>query len=44
MRFDFRLRALFALLAALVLAVGVAACGDDEDEGGDDGGERDAAR
>jgi glycine betaine/choline ABC-type transport system substrate-binding protein len=36
MSFDFRLRALFALLAALVLAVGVAACGDDDD---DDGGE-----
>ncbi len=34
MTFDFRLRALFALLAALVLAVGVAACGDDDDDGG----------
>ena len=33
MSFDFRPRTLFALLAALVLAVGVAACGDD-DEGG----------
>jgi glycine betaine/choline ABC-type transport system substrate-binding protein len=32
-----RLRALFALLAALVLALSVAACGDDDDEGdGDD--------
>ena len=33
-----RFRALFALLAALVLALGVAACGDDDDDGGDDGG------
>jgi glycine betaine/choline ABC-type transport system substrate-binding protein len=35
---DSRLRALFAVLAALVLALGVAACGgddDDEDDGGD---------
>ncbi len=32
------LRAMFALLAALVLALGVAACGDDDDDGGDDGG------
>ena len=36
MSFDFRLRGLFALLAAMVLAIGVAACGDDDD---DDGGE-----
>ena len=28
-----RLRALFALMAALVLALSVAACGDDDDEG-----------
>ncbi len=32
---DSRLRAVFALLAALVLALGIAACGDDDD---DDGG------
>jgi len=32
------LRALLALLAVLVLAVGVTACGDDEDSGGDSGG------
>jgi glycine betaine/choline ABC-type transport system substrate-binding protein len=38
MSFDFRLRGLFALLAALVLAVGVAACGDDDDDDGDDTG------
>jgi glycine betaine/choline ABC-type transport system substrate-binding protein len=30
-----RLRAMFALLAALVLSFGVAACGDDDDDGGD---------
>ncbi|MGH2952102.1 MAG: glycine betaine ABC transporter substrate-binding protein [Solirubrobacterales bacterium] len=36
-----RLRALFALLAALVLALSVAACGDDDDEG-DDGGDTSA--
>jgi glycine betaine/choline ABC-type transport system substrate-binding protein len=36
MSFDFGPRTLFALLAAMVLAVGVAACGDDDD---DDGGE-----
>jgi glycine betaine/choline ABC-type transport system substrate-binding protein len=37
MSFDFRLRGLFALLAAMVLAIGVAACGDDDDDdGGDD--------
>lgn len=35
---DKRLRALFALIAAIVLALGVAACGDDDDEGGDGGG------
>ncbi|MDP9188654.1 MAG: quaternary ammonium transporter [Actinomycetota bacterium] len=33
-----RFRALFALLAALVLALGVAACGDDDDDGDDGGG------
>jgi glycine betaine/choline ABC-type transport system substrate-binding protein len=33
-----RLRALFALIAAIVLALGVAACGDDDDDEGDDGG------
>ena len=32
-----RLRAMFALLAALVLSFGVAACGDDDDDGGDSG-------
>lgn len=36
MNFEGRLRALFALLAAMVIGVGVAACGDDEDEGGDE--------
>ena len=35
---DSRLRALFALLAALVLALGVAACGGDDDDDGDGGG------
>jgi glycine betaine/choline ABC-type transport system substrate-binding protein len=35
---DKRLRALFALMAAIVLAFGVAACGDDDDDSGDDGG------
>jgi osmoprotectant transport system substrate-binding protein len=35
---DKRLRALFALMAAIVLALGVAACGDDDDDEGDDGG------
>ena len=34
-----RLRLLFALLSAFVLALAVAACGDDEDDSGDDGGE-----
>ena len=44
MTFDFRLRALFALLAAMVLAVGVAACGDDDDDdGGDDTGGEESA-
>jgi glycine betaine/choline ABC-type transport system substrate-binding protein len=33
-----QLRALFALLATVVLAIGIAACGDDEDEGGTDAG------
>jgi glycine betaine/choline ABC-type transport system substrate-binding protein len=37
---DSRLRALFALLAALVLALSVAACGDDD--GGDGGGDQSA--
>ena len=36
---DRRWRALFALLAAFVLALGIAACGDDDDDGGDSGGE-----
>jgi osmoprotectant transport system substrate-binding protein len=35
---DKRLRALFALMAAIVLALGVAACGGDDDDEGDDGG------
>jgi osmoprotectant transport system substrate-binding protein len=35
---DKRLRALFALMAAIVLALGVAACGDDDDDDGGDGG------
>jgi glycine betaine/choline ABC-type transport system substrate-binding protein len=35
---DSRWRALFAMLAAIVLALGVAACGDDDDEG-DEGGD-----
>ena len=34
---DTRLRALFALLAAAVLALGVAACGDDDDDDGTNG-------
>src|SRR5215207_8282766 len=34
-----RPRALFALLAALVLALGVAACGGDDDDEGDGGGD-----
>ena len=38
MSFNEPLRALFALFAALVLAIGVVACGDDEEEGGDEGG------
>jgi glycine betaine/choline ABC-type transport system substrate-binding protein len=44
MNFEFRLRWLFALLAAMVLAIGVAACGDDDDDdgGGDTGGEESA--
>ena len=37
MRDNARLRMLFALLAALVLALTVAACGDDEDDSGDSG-------
>src|SRR5918995_7208092 len=41
MRWDSRLRAVLALLAALVLTLGVAACGDDDDDGGD--GDGDAA-
>ena len=44
MSFDFRLRGLFALLAAMVLAIGVAACGDDDDDdGGEDTGGSDSA-
>ncbi len=35
---DKRLRALFALIAAIVLALGIAACGDDDDDDGGDGG------
>ena len=35
---DSRWRALFALMAAVVLALGVAACGDDDDDDGGDGG------
>jgi glycine betaine/choline ABC-type transport system substrate-binding protein len=35
---DKRRRALFALIAAIVLALGVAACGDDDDDEGDGGG------
>jgi glycine betaine/choline ABC-type transport system substrate-binding protein len=44
MTFDFRLRGLFALLAAMVLAIGVAACGDDDDDdsGDDTGGDESA--
>jgi glycine betaine/choline ABC-type transport system substrate-binding protein len=38
MRWDSRLRAVLALLAALVLALGVAACGDDDDDDGGGGG------
>jgi osmoprotectant transport system substrate-binding protein len=37
-----RLRALFALFAALVLALGVAACGGDDDDDGDGGGDTSA--
>lgn len=37
-----RLRAMFALLAAFVLAIGVAACGDDDSDSSDDGGETSA--
>jgi glycine betaine/choline ABC-type transport system substrate-binding protein len=36
MTFDYRFRGAFALLAAMVLAIGVAACGDDDDDGGED--------
>jgi glycine betaine/choline ABC-type transport system substrate-binding protein len=45
MKVDFRLRALFALLAAMVLAIGVAACGDDDDDdgGGDTGGSEESS-
>ncbi len=41
---DSRLRALFALLAAVVLALGIAACGDDDDDGGGDGGDGGSAQ
>jgi glycine betaine/choline ABC-type transport system substrate-binding protein len=34
---DSRLRPLFALLAALVITLGIAACGDDDDDDGDGG-------
>src|SRR5687768_2524538 len=44
MKLDFRLRVLFALLAAMVLAIGVAACGDDDEEdSGDDAGGSESA-
>ena len=36
---DKRWRALFAMMAAFVLALGVAACGDDDDDEGDGGGD-----
>ena len=36
MSFSKYLRAVFALLAAGVIAFGVAACGDDEDDSGSD--------
>jgi glycine betaine/choline ABC-type transport system substrate-binding protein len=36
---DSRWQVLFALLAAVVLALGIAACGDDDDDDGDGGGE-----
>lgn len=39
MSFNPRLRALIALMAAAILALGVAACGDDEGSGSDSGGE-----
>ena len=39
MRFDYRLRALFALLATAILALGVAGCGDDEGSDEGDSGE-----
>mgnify|MGYP000055868095 CR=1 FL=1 len=39
----FGLRALLALVAALVLSIGAVACGDDDDEGGDDGGSTSAS-
>ena len=39
---DSRLRMLFALFAAVVLALGVAACGDDDDGDGDGGGSAEA--
>jgi osmoprotectant transport system substrate-binding protein len=41
---DSRLRALFALLAAIVLALGIAACGDDDDDDGGDGGDGGSAQ
>jgi glycine betaine/choline ABC-type transport system substrate-binding protein len=41
---DSRLRALFALLAAVVLALGIAACGDDDDDDGGDGGDGGSAQ
>ncbi len=45
MKLDFGLRSLFALLAAMVLGLGVAACGDDDsgtDDGDDTGGDSSA--
>lgn len=38
-----RLRAMFALLAVLVLAFGVAACGDDDDDDGDSGSDTESS-
>jgi glycine betaine/choline ABC-type transport system substrate-binding protein len=42
MSIDSRLRALFALLVAVVLTFGVAACGGDDDDDGDGGGDTSA--
>ena len=43
MSFNPRWRLMFALFAALVLAVSVAACGDDDSDSGDDGGTEEAS-